>query len=148
MQQADSLRENLLLAWMEMAVCIRGNRFLSRLSFNESLVCSLLYRRMKNCDPPMTAADLCRRTRLLKSQMNQVLSGMEKKGLICRTPSDTDRRSVCVSLQEDAVPTYLAEHAGILKVVGRVCDSLGPSQTRELTRLLHAAVQAVDSDSQ
>lgn len=142
-QSAAARQENLLLAWMEMAVCIRGSRFLSNLSFNESLVCNLLYRQRQSGGPPLTATELCRKTRLLKSQMNQVLSGMEKKGLLCRETSPSDRRSVSLSLREEAIPTYLEEHRHILKIVDQVCSQLGPDRTAELTKLLHAAVAAV-----
>ena len=137
-------QEELLRAWMDMAACIRGNRFLSTLSFNESFICNLLYRQHQEGLGGMTAAELCRRTRLLKSQMNHVLSGMERKGLICRTPSQRDRRSVLISLREEALPAYLAEHGAVLEIVSQVCGQLGSQQTEALSQLLRQAVAAVD----
>ena len=36
-------KEELLYAWIKMSVSIRGNRILSERSFNESVICSMLY---------------------------------------------------------------------------------------------------------
>ena len=137
-RQCDAL----LQAWLELAVCIRGNRLLSHFSFNEVLVCNLLCQQSETGDPPFTAAALCRKTRLLKSQMNQILSSMERKNLISRLPNPQDRRSALITLRPEALTAYLAEHREILNIVGRVYRTLGAEDTAALTRLIHAAVEA------
>ena len=131
--------EQLLHAWMAMEVCIRGNRLLRDLSMNEMLVCSALY------EQPMTATELCARTRLLKSQMNHILNSMEQQGLIVRTRSNADERSVCVQLREDAVPRYLREHERVLRIVGAVGKELGDDNTKTLTALMEQAARIVSS---
>ena len=71
-------QEALLQAWMQMSVCIRGNRLLSSLSFNEIMLCGMLYRRKNAGLPPLSATELGEEMRLLKSQMNHILTSMEK----------------------------------------------------------------------
>ena len=63
------IEEELLSAWMSMSLNIRGNRLLTSLSFNEIVVCSFLYRNMKEGEELLTATDLCSQTKLLKSHL-------------------------------------------------------------------------------
>ena len=137
--------EELLRSWMEMSVCIRGNRILSQFSFNEIFVCRLLlHQREEGGTPFLTASDLCRRTRLLKSQMNHLLNTMEKKGLIERLPGQPDKRTVQVRLQEAAVPLYQQEHGKILELLRAVSAALGEENTRTLSTLIARAVDSVN----
>ena len=137
-------QEELLEAWMAMEVCIRGNRLLSEFSMNEMLVCNVLYRQMQRGSAPVTATDLCNTTRLLKSQMNRLLSSMEFDGIIRRERNPADKREVYVYLQEAALPRYLEEHKHVLKIVGAVCSALGEEDTRSLTALMHKAAATVN----
>lgn len=142
MEDRNPCQEQLLEAWMAMEVCIRGNRLLSEFSMNEMLVCNTLYRRMHS-GSPVTATELCRNTRLLKSQMNRLLSSMEYDGLIRRERNPADKREVYVYLQEAALPRYLKEHEHVLNIVGAVCSALGEEDTRALTALMHKAAHTV-----
>lgn len=141
MEQERQAQEQLLQAWMEMEVCIRGNRLLSDLSMNEMLICNLLYQHRGS--DPVTATELCARTRLLKSQMNHILNSMESQGLICRKRNSRDKRAVCVSLCEEAIPRYLREHDHVLSIVGAVCRALGKDDAEALTTLMHKAASIV-----
>ena len=129
---------------MAMEVCIRGNRLLSEFSMNEMLVCNTLYRRMESGGEPVTATELCRRTRLLKSQMNRLLSSMEYDGLIRRERNPDDKRESYVYLKEEALPRYLKEHAHVLNIVAAVCSALGKEDTQSLTALMHKAAHTVN----
>ena len=141
MEHERQAQEQLLQAWMEMEVCIRGNRLLSDLSMNEMLICNLLYQR---CDgDPVTATELCTRTHLLKSQMNHILNSMESQGLIRRERNSRDKRAICVSLYEEAIPRYLREHNHVLSIVGAVCRELGEKDAETLTTLMHKAASIV-----
>jgi len=135
-------QEALLEAWMSMTAVIRGNRLLAGMSMNEMLVCNVLYRQRQTSGGPVTATELCRRTRLLKSQINHILTGMEQRGLIQRVRSSTDRRSVHIQLQEEALPLYEAEHGGVMSIVEAVCAQLGPEDACRLTELLTRATAA------
>ena len=107
------LQEDLLYAWMEMSVFIRGNRILTDLSFNEVMICGMLYRQKNNT--PLTATELGERTNLLKSQINHILTDMEKRGLVQRTRSTADKRVVYVPLSEEVHVRYLQEHAKVME---------------------------------
>ena len=141
MEHERQAQEQLLQAWMEMEVCIRGNRLLSDLSMNEMLICNMLYQRRGG--DPVTATELCTRTRLLKSQMNHILNSMESQGLIRRERNNRDKRAVCVSLCEEAIPRYLREHDHVLGIVGAVCSALGRDDAEALTTLMHKAASIV-----
>ena len=58
MNTQSNLLEDLLHAWMSMAVYIRGNRILSDLSVNEMLICNTLYQRQQTGGAPVTATEL------------------------------------------------------------------------------------------
>ena len=138
------VEETLLGAWMDMALHIRGNRLVTSLSFNEIVVCSMLYRNMQEGVGMLTATDLGNRTKLLKSQLNKVLTVMEEKGLIERIRSEEDKRKIYLKLREERLSVYLEEHEKVMLIVHQVCTSLGEEKTRVLSELLLEAVAAVD----
>lgn len=141
MEPNRNLQEELLLSWMAMEVCIRGNRLLSDLSMNEMLICNLLYQHPEG----VTATELCRHTRLLKSQMNRILTSMEEQGLIRRERDSRDKRAVWVYLQEAALPRYLQEHRHVLGIVGKVCGALGEEEAGQLSHLMRKAAHIVSN---
>ncbi|MBR4059451.1 MAG: MarR family transcriptional regulator [Lachnospiraceae bacterium] len=138
------VEEALLGAWMDMALHIRGNRIVTGLSFNEIVVCSMLYRSMQEGVGMLTATDLGSRTKLLKSQLNKVLTLMEEKGLIERIRSEKDKRKIYLKLQEESLSVYLEEHEKVMVIVHQVCVSLGEEKARMLSELLLEAVAVVD----
>lgn len=139
-----SVEEKLLGAWMDMALHIRGNRIVTGLSFNEIVVCSMIYRGMQDGVGMLTATDLGNRTKLLKSQLNKVLTLMEEKGLIERIRSEKDKRKVFLKLREEKLSVYLEEHEKVMVIVHQVCTSLGEEKTKMLSELLLEAVAVVD----
>ena len=76
-------------------------------------------------DRPLTATDLCERTRLLKSQMNKVLSEMEKKGYLQRLRSDKDKRQIFLHLTDAGREAYAREHAGITAILDHLVSDIG-----------------------
>ncbi len=140
----ENHQEELLQAWIDMSLRIRGNRLVSGFSFNEIVICRILYVQQMQGGKAVTATDLCRRMQLLKSQVNKILTSMEKQGLIERVRSDNDRRKMEIRLKPEAADGYLAAHARILKIMGYVCEHLGEEQAQQLTVLLREAVLAID----
>ncbi len=137
-------QEDLLRVWIQMSMCIRGNRILMDMSMNEMIICSMLFKRQQEGGELLTAAELGRKTRMLKSQINKVLSNMERKNLIERVRSSGDRRKVYLHLREDQIRTYLNEHQRVMELVGFVARELGEEKLRTLTTLVDEATQAVD----
>lgn len=140
------IEEELLSAWMSMSLNIRGNRLLTSLSFNEIVVCSFLYRNMKEGEELLTATDLCSQTKLLKSQLNKVLNEMEKKGLVERIRSKEDKRKVFLKLREEKISVYLEEHKKVMQIVHRVCDALGEEKTGLLTELIWETLEVMENE--
>lgn len=136
-------QEELLYAWMQMSVCIRGNRILTTLSFNEIMLCGLLYRQETSGGPPLTATDLGEQMKLLKSQVNHILTTLEQGGLVQRARGTEDRRTVHVHLTETGRLRYLKEHALVMELVQQVCDGLGEEDTRRLAALISKATGLV-----
>lgn len=56
--------------------------------------------------PMLTSADLCRELELNAGYVSRVLKGFEKKGLITKTPSASDRRATQLQLTEQGRATY------------------------------------------
>lgn len=143
-QISAAYQEELLQAWIDMSLRIRGNRLVSGLSFNEIVICRILYEQQMQGGAAVSATDLCRRMQLLKSQINKLLTSMEKQGLIERVRSENDRRRMEIRLKPGAEQIYMTAHERILKIMGHVCDHLGEEQAQQLTVLLCEAVHAID----
>ena len=137
------IQEDLLYAWMEMSVFIRGNRILADLSFNEVMICGMLYRQQE-ANTPLTATELGERTNLLKSQINHILTNMEQRGLIERTRSTTDKRVVYVQLSSEGRAVYTQEHTRVMEILDAVYREFGSEKTRELTAMLKKATAIVN----
>ena len=91
----QQLNEVLLGAWLRISTVINNSRLVSEMSYNESLICNILYRNAtEHPEHTMTATDLCAETRILKSQMNRILTQLEEKKLITRERSSEDKRKI------------------------------------------------------
>ena len=118
--------ERLLSAWLTLSSTLWNERMVTGMTFNEAFVCNLLTRQAREApDRPLTATDLCERTRLLKSQMNKVLSELEKKGYLKRLRSDKDKRQIFLRLTEAGEAAYAREHAGITAILDQLVSDLG-----------------------
>lgn len=146
-QESDVLKEDLLGAWMRMSIGIKGNRILKDLSFNEMVTCRLLYRSMRE-GIEITATDICRETRLLKSQVNKLLSDMEKKGLIYRHRDSEDKRRVFIRMKEESIQVYLTEHARVMSIIAQVCERLRDDEVEILVEKMSKAVAVMDELSE
>ncbi len=134
----QNLNEELLAAWLSLSSTIRNDRLVSTMSFNEIHVCNQLYRAQMEGDALLTATDLCQKTGLLKSQMNKVISALEKKEMIIRNRSTEDKRRIFIRLNTSKISVYKEEHDRILKFVDSLIGSLGEEDTKETVRLLNA----------
>lgn len=141
------LNEELLAVWLRLTSVIDNQRLAAsyeasrdRLSFNEAMVCGLLEQ-----DGTLTASDLCRRTCILKSQMNAILRSLESQGVIARQRSQTDRRQVELRLLPAGLERYRASHRQALDTVDRLISGMGEDAARQLLPLLRRAADAFDT---
>lgn len=144
---SDKMAEELLGAWMAMSIGIKGNRILKSLSFNEMVICRLLYQAGRD-GREITATDVCKETRLLKSQVNKVLNDMEKKELIYRHRDVEDKRRVFIRMKEESKGIYLNEHARVMDIIGQVCDRLTGQEVEILIEKMSKVVAVMDEISE
>lgn len=137
--------EELLQAWIDMSLMIRGNRLVSGFSLNEIVICRILYARRRSGGAAVTATELCSRMQLLKSQVNKILTAMERAGTIERVRSEQDKRKIEIRLCEEAVHMYEREHERILQLMAHVSQCMGDEQCAALAHLLHEAVAAIQA---
>jgi len=139
------LNEVLLGAWLRLSTSINNSRLVSEMSYNESLICNILYRNaLEHPEQKLTATDLCRESRILKSQMNRILTQLENRNLVTRERSPEDKRKIYVSLSSEQSNTYLKQHAQILKLLDAIIEKFGEEQTLEIIRALNGISDVAD----
>lgn len=127
--------EELLSAWVRLSMAISNERLVSDMPFNEAVICHILYQNhLRTPQQPLTATDLCRATKMLKSQMNRTLLSMEDKGLIVRKRSLQDKRQIFISLNLES-DLYRAQHQKTLAIARRLITEVGIERTDEITQL-------------
>ncbi|MDD2959713.1 MAG: MarR family transcriptional regulator [Lachnospiraceae bacterium] len=134
----EDVKEQLLDAWLKLSSSISNHRLVSGVSFNEALICNILYRQYSQ-DPSgmMTATELCRQTHILKSQMNAILTSLEKKHMIFRQRSENDRRQIEVRIAPDHLEVYYENHARILQLVSRLLERISEKEGLNAARMLN-----------
>ena len=121
-----------------------NTRIVSSLSYNEGHVMGILLR-CSTKGAPMTATDLIRRTRLLKSQMNKILTRLETLGYITRVRSMQDKRMIHVHLTPEGKTAYLEEHKGVEAILHQLVSKIGTDRALSVSRDLCEIVDALDS---
>lgn len=130
------LNENLLSAWLQLSTSVVNSRVVSRLAYNESLICHVLYHhQISGNEHPLTATDLCNQTRIVKSLMNRILNQLEAQGLVSRTRSSEDKRQVFVTFNLDKADVYMEQHREILSIIDAIIEKIGPQKAQEVIAL-------------
>lgn len=123
------LQEQLLDAWLRLSSVISNERLVSGFSFNEAFVLNLLYKQqISGAREKLTATALCRKTRILKSQMNAILNSLERKKMILRKRSRTDRRQVEIEVNPERQEAFIQCHENSLDLVRRLLDRIGEEE--------------------
>lgn len=137
--------EKLLDAWLKLSSVVANNRLVEDLSFNEAFVLNLLYKQQcSGQERKLTATDLCRQTHTLKSQMNAILTSLEKKQLIQRQRSNEDRRQIEVAIHSEGMDTFLKCHAHSLQLVEGVLEKVGAEQGDQAVLILNQLADAFE----
>lgn len=147
------LEEELLAVWLRLTSVIDNQRLSASrsvprgeapLPFNEAVVCGLLAR-AQDQGRCLTASDLCRQTRILKSQMNAILRSLERKGVVDRRRSQGDRRRIELRLLPEGLARYQEGHQQIRELVSRIISEMGEEKIRVLLPLLRQAADVFDA---
>lgn len=135
--------DKLLDSWLNLTSTLWNTRLVSSLTYNEAHVMGLLLRH-STPDNPMTATDLIRRTRLLKSQMNKILTALESRGYITRTRAELDKRMIFILLTEPGINAYREEHKNVDAILNQLVNKIGPERALSIAMELHEITELLD----
>lgn len=121
--------ERVLSSWLNMLIAVDSERVPSQLSYNESVICNILY---SNKDKEMTATDLCAVMKMQKSLMNRTLNNLEEKQIVRRIRSNKDHRKIVLQLVEDNESLFMKQHIKSLEYVDRIIEQVGNEKVEEI----------------
>ncbi len=134
----NNMNEALLNSWLRISTTVNNPRLVSEMTYNESLVCNILYQhRHTSNSQPITATDLCRMTNMLKSQMNRTLTQLEARGMITRERSSQDKRQIYITMNLEQCHTYEQQHERILRILDAVIHKLGVEKSQTAIELFN-----------
>ena len=127
----NDMNEALLNSWLRLSTSINNPRLVSEMTYNESLVCNILYQQSHDAtSQAITATDLCRKTNMLKSQMNRTLTQLESKDMITHQRSEKDKRQIFITMNLEQCHSYEQQHERILKILDEVIHKLGDEKSK------------------
>ena len=132
------IEEDLLNAWLKMSVCIKGNRILNELSFNEITILNALN------GGDLTFKMILEKTKMLKSQLNRVLNALINKKMVISYANSNDKRSVIYSLNNQKRKVYDDEHKRVLMIMNSIKNTLGEEETKRLALDIERATDIVN----
>ena len=144
MSDKAKIGEDLLAAWLNLSSTLWNTRIVSSMTYNEAHVLGILMRHSEDSDP-MTATDLIRRTRLLKSQMNKILTTLEKQNYISRIRANADKRLIHIRLDEERKAAYLVEQRNVESILGTLVDQLGEERVAHITKEISDLTDVLDT---
>ena len=136
--------DKLLDSWLNLTSTLWNTRLVSSLTYNEAHVMGLLLRHSTPASP-MTATDLIHRTRLLKSQMNKILTALESRGFITRTRAELDKRMIFILLTQEGVIAYQEEHKSVNAILNQLVVRIGAERALSISRELNEITEILDS---
>ena len=116
--------DKLLDAWLNLTSTLWNTRLVSSMTFNEAHVLGILLRHQSD-EEPMTATDLIRRTRLLKSQMNKIITSLEGRGYVSRVRASLDKRMIHIHLTAEGERAYLEQHKAVEDILEQLIERIG-----------------------
>lgn len=138
------MNERILSAWLKMILAVDSERVASELSYNESIICNVLY---SNSDKEMTATELCAITKMQKSLMNRTLNSLELKQLVKRTRSARDKREIVIQLVDNPNSLFMKQHTSTLKYVDKIVEHLG-EKSQEVINIFEMIAKIAQEEKQ
>ena len=145
--EGADIGEALLDAWVDASVSIINERIVTLLTYKESLVCRELKRAgavLGGSVAGLTATELCQATRMVKSQMNHILTSLEEKRVVVRNRSEQDKRRIEVLLDASPDGIYQRQHDQLIDLVDRMAEKMGTERAWETTHDLSVLAEAAD----
>lgn len=144
MSDMTRVGDDLLAAWLNLSSTLWNTRIVSTMTYNEAHVLGILLRHKDDTDP-MTATDLIRRTRLLKSQMNKILTTLEKQDYISRIRAEADKRLIHIHLTEEGRAAYLNAHRDVEVILNTLIERIGPQRAMHITKEISDLTDVLDT---
>lgn len=141
----DPLSKRRLKVWIRLLGLTRaaegGLREYLRLAHDTTLprfdVMAALFRRREG----VTMTELSRMLLVSNGNATAVVDRLERDGLVRRSPSETDRRTVFVRLTDAGVAAFEAQAEGHEREVNRILSGLSDADLDALTEILRKARQ-------
>ncbi|GAA1205540.1 MarR family winged helix-turn-helix transcriptional regulator [Prauserella alba] len=95
-------------------------------------------------DGPVGMADLGRMLDLEKSSLTGLVDRAEKRGLVVRTRSNTDRRVYQISLTSDGLQVGTATHDGVIARLGELLGDIDEPEREQLTARITRMIAAAE----
>ncbi len=145
MNNTNNLSEELLDSWLNLSMNLWNERLVSFMSYNEALVCHLLYHKYTHFpeDPFMTLMQLSAQTNILKSQMNKTITALESQGFVIRQRSKKDKRIIYISINVENLDLYMKEHINVLHTTDSIIEGLGQEQTLQAINIFNAITNTI-----
>jgi len=98
-------------------------------------------------DRVLRASALATRTNATLPRLSRVVTQLEKRGLVARSPCPEDRRATNISLTEAGWHKVVAAAPGHVREVRQlVIDALDPDQVQQLSAIAAAMLSRLDPD--
>lgn len=141
----EKISEEFLDAWLKLSVILRNKRYMINLSFNEGIICHMLYKEsLINCEKGVALKDICSKTHILKSQVNKLIKQLENKKIINRNKSADDKRVVLVKLSEYGENVYKNEYGRIIKLVNELVKKIGRDKSEAAAEIFELIADNVE----
>lgn len=141
----NDLNEQLLEAWLKLSSTVSNERIVTDMPYNESVICyHLYYHQIRDPGSCLTATDLCRETKMLKSQMNRTLTRMEQKHVIRRERSTEDKRCIFIALDPEQTKLFQKQHQKILKIIDQMIEKIGYEQAEQILSAFLITIHAAE----
>jgi len=135
--------DKLLDAWLNLTSTLWNTRLVSSMTFNEAHVLGILLRHQSD-EEPMTATDLIRRTRLLKSQMNKIITSLEGRGYVSRVRASLDKRMIHIHLTAEGERAYLEQHKAVEDILEQLVERIGAERALLVAAELSEITEILD----
>ena len=137
------INEKILSSWLKMILAVDSERVASKLSYNESVICNVLY---TNKDEEMTATEFCSITNMQKSLMNRTLNSLELKELVKRVRSTKDKREIVIQLVDSPNSLFMKQHKKTLEYVEKIVGQLG-EKTDEVVNIFEMIAKIAQEEN-
>ena len=101
--------------------------------------------RHQSDEEPMTATDLIRRTRLLKSQMNKIITSLEGRGYVSRVRASLDKRMIHIHLTAEGERAYLEQHKAVEDILEQLIERIGAERALLVAAELSEITEILDN---